>query len=73
MIQKVTTSRTTELRRKAAQSFRAARNSADAKRGEHETTARGYKSLAAAEEWLGGVPQRSANLPWLPRSVIVKA
>lgn len=65
--------RTAELRRKAATSFRAARRTEGVQRSEHETRARGYKSLAAAEEWLGGVPQRSAKLNWLPRKVIVKS
>jgi hypothetical protein len=67
-------SRTAELRRKAARSFRAARRADDGvQRVAHETKARGYKSLAAAEEWIGGVPQRSAKLHWLPRKVIVTA
>lgn len=69
----LTISRTAELRRKAARSFRAARRADGEQRSEHETRARGYKSLAAAEEWLDGVPQRSARLYWLPRKVIVKA
>ena len=70
----LTVSRTAELRRKAARSFRAARRADDvAQRAALETKARGYKSLAAAEEWLDGVPQRSAKLTWLPRKVRVRA
>jgi len=71
---KTISSNAAEYRCKAARSFRAARNAKnDAQRSASETHARGYKSLAAAEEWLMGVPQRSSTLPWLPRRVSVKA
>jgi hypothetical protein len=57
-------SRSVEFRNKAAANLRAARATDDGLESEKlTTTAKGYKALAAAEEWLGGEVQRSAPLP----------
>ena len=58
-------SKATEYRLKAAQQFRAARTTLNVmEQTAHTTQALGYKSLAAAEEWLAGTPQRSASPGW---------
>jgi hypothetical protein len=57
-------SRSAEFRNKAAASLRAARATGDSVESEKlTTTAKGYKALAAAEEWLGGEVQKSAPIP----------